>query len=830
MDALDVQSFIKGNSRFSMKPNVFANVGLFLTASFVCFLVCATSLYGGEKYCGENVGEKNVGEKSLSVSRLDVGVSGVYKNGYWTRVLVGWNNGTVKAVELETTDSDGTPFFTRYEVGAEEQEKKTLESGFVFPKANGKLVVRLISDSQEVVEEVFTPNVSDESDDGINFGAPISSKPIYVVVGDEKIGFSEAFAELRWKEERRPYIVRVDKISELPLDSRAFESIDKLFLTTSDPSVFENVRSDDKRMRAIYEWVERGGSVTLIAGAKSPALLKEGAALYDLAPGKKVADNPHEFRSVNSFVSDLRNVKNLAMTGSRSNPYLQTPVESDLKLGVVVEMQEAETPLLTVQPIGLGTVVYFAADLSVAPISNWSGRGRLLLKILGVNPDDSRVTSDASLFVKRGYSDWSGQIRSALDSFEGVKIVTFSVIATFLFIYLLVIAPIDWFVAKKLVKRPIVTWIVFPLSVVAFSTIAVLIVKSSTPNAPILNQAEVLDVDLESGIARDTTWLGFYSPYGKRYDFEMSTALPGAKTVCSTLFPLTLSGKGLGGAEQNNYSLRVWNEPYRIDSNVEKSKIERTPIASRSSKSFVGRSVFQMQDLLKSPKLVDDGLTLKGAVVNPFNAPIYSAYLLYKGGAYSLGTLAPGETVIDRGATRIEPSRILNEHRSSVPTSQASSWDSTSYNSASTRIPYILRTASFYEFGGGEDNFGIAKRLQGDVDLSAALRCGRAVVFGTMVDPFYEEYRPLNEFAKKSADALELENLNKKVAARQGEVVKSASEEALERYGDAGSSDDFFAALVSWKGNAKEEQVQRADKRTIVVRVVVPLEHSENKR
>jgi len=820
VDASDVQCFMREISWFNMKRSVLTNVGFFLAASFICFLVCTTSLCGKE----------SVDQESLSVSRLDVGVSGAYKNGCWTRVLVGWRNGTVKNVELETTDSDGTPFFTRYEVGVEEQEKKTLERGFVFPKANGKLVVRLISDSQEVVERVFEPKASDESDDGINFGAPISSKPIYVVVGDEKLGFSEAFAELRWKEERRPHIVKVGKLSDLPLDSRTYESIDKLFLTTNDPSVFENVRSDDKRMRAIYEWVERGGSVTLVAGAKSPSLLKEGAALYDLAPGKQVAENPHEFRSVNSFVSDLRNVKNLAMTGSRSNPYLQTPVESDLKPGVVVEMQEAETPLLTVQPIGLGTVVYFAADLSTAPISNWSGRGRLLLKILGMNPDDARVTSDASLFVKRGYSDWSGQIRSALDSFEGVKVVSFSLIATLLFIYLLVIAPVDWFVAKKLVKRPIVTWIVFPMSVVAFSVIAVFIVKSSTPNAPVLNQAEVLDVDLESGIARDTTWLGFYSPYGKRYDFEMSTVLPGAKTVCSTLFPLTLSGKGLGGAEQNNYSPRVWDEPYQIYSDVEKANIERTPIASRSSKSFVGRSVFQMKDLPKATQLIDDGLTLKGSVVNPFNVPIYSAYAIYKGGAYSLGTLAPGETAIERGATRIEPSRILNEHRSSIPTSQAGSWDSTSYNSASTRIPYILRTASFYEFGGGEDNFGIAKRLQGDVDLSASLRCDRAVVFGTIVDSCYEEYRPLDEFAKKSADALELENLNKKVAARQGEVSKNAGEEALERYGDAGSSDDFFAALVSWKGNAGEEPVQKAKKRTIVVRVVVPLERSENKR
>ncbi len=819
-DLINARRFWKTSSLFKIKRNVFANVGFFLIVSIICVLTNVPVLRSAEKTT----------EGSLSISCVDVGISGVYKNGYWTKVLIGWQNGTVKSVELETTDSDGTPLFLRYDVSAEEQEKNIIERGFTFPKSNGKLVVRLISDSQNVVEEVFEPGIKNEGDDWINFNVPVSSKPVYAVVGDEKLGFSEAFAELRWKEERRPHIVKINTISDLPLDARAYEAIDKLFLTTNDPNVFENVGCDDKRMRAIYEWVERGGSVVLVAGEKSPELLKEGAALWNLAPGKKVAEKPHEFRVVNSFVSDLRNVKNLAMTGSRSNPYLRTPVESDLKPDVKVEMQEAETPLLTVQPVGLGTVVYFAADLSVAPLANWTGRGRLLLKILGVDPDDVKATSDASLFVKRGYSDWSGQIRSALDSFEGVKVVSFSLIATLLFVYLLVVAPIDWFIAKKLLKRPITTWIVFPLSVVIFSTVAVLIVKSSTPKEPVLNQAEVLDVDLESGIARATTWLGFYSPCGKRYDFETSTILSKTEPLCSTFVPLTLSGKGLGGAEQNNYLPRVWDEPYQILSDSEKIGIVRTPIAPRSSKSFVCRTISKIKDLPKAPGLVDDGLTLKGSVINPFDVPIYSAYILYEGGAYSLGTLAPGETQIEQGTARVEPMRVLNEHRSSVPATQAGTWDSTTYNCVSTRIPYILRTASFYEFGGGEDNFGIAKRLQGDVDLSELLRCDRAVVYGTVVDPYYEEYRSSDELAKKSADALELENLNKKVADRKGEISKSASEEALERYGDAGTSDEFFSTLISWKEFGTEACVHNANKRTLVVRIVVPLKREGNER
>ncbi len=766
-----------------------------------------------------------------------VGIAGVYKNGFQTQVVLSWSpNLKIVRVELETSDSDGSSFSARRDLEEGEKDAGRVETRFVFPKANAKLTVRLFDEKGNEIKRVLTP--SDKRDEeqkgGELFKSPsLPSKPVFVTVGASSLGFSEAFAELRWKEERRPALVSVNSFDELPTDFRSYEVIDRLVITTANAAVFDGVKADSPQIQAIEQWVTRGGVVVLLADEKAIPLLGEGGALANLSPGSKIAERPQEFRSVNALVTELNNVKNLAMTGSKSNPYLRTPVIQELKKGAKVEMQEVETPLLVSRPFGLGSVIYFAGDLSVAPLAGWSGRGRLVLKILGLDADKTASKALSSNYVKRGYLDLSGQIRSALDSFKGVKIIPFSIMATVIFAYLLFIAPLDWFLAKKVVKRPNVTWITFPLFAVLFGFGAIVIANTATPKTPVLNQAEVIDVDMESGIVRDSSWIGFYSPTSERYELSLSPGVLNSESGGFPLLdegsslvdftPLALSGDGIGGSEQKSYTAKLWNGSYRVLSgSTSGADIVDVPMTTRSSKSFYGRWTANLKDVPKIPELVDDGLVLRGSVYNPFDVPIYSAFIIFQGGAYSLGTLAPGETPLPRGLTRIEPMRVLNEHQSSIPTEKSSNWNITSYNSSSARLPYILRTASFYDFGGGEDNFTIFKRLQRDVDLSESLRCGRAVVFGTIVDAHSDEYSENNELARRSVNALQDEQLNKKIAEQRGETFENAIEASVKKYGLVGTSDSFKPTKVEWRRSGKEEK-GGADERTVTARLIVPL-------
>ncbi len=738
------------------------------------------------------------------ITSVKVGVNGAYKTGFLTRLVVEFtptesSESSPLILSVESVDSDGAPFVMRKEATLDEARAGVIETVGLLTKATSDLTVRL-GESETTLKP------------GKDFAKPQSpSRPIYFVVGNDKIGLNEAFAEMRWNEERRPSVVKVDRITDLPTDYRAYEAVDRLILTTEDAAIYEGEDSPESpRMKAIERWVERGGNVVLLAGKKSLPLLKPEGTLGFLSPGTQVADKAHEFRAWSALTRELQNVKNLVMTGSKSSPFLETPVVTELKPGARVEIQEAETPTLVSRPVGLGSIVYFAANLSEPPISNWSGRGRLTAKLLGYNPDAAIGARSGGVgMVNRGYVDVSGQARSSADVFQTARPIPFAVIATLILVYLVVVAPLDWFIAKRLFKRPMITWATFPISALIFCGVAIAISESRTPKECAMNQYDLLDVDLTSGTVRNTTWIGLYSPYGARYDIKYAPSFDAVSDASVELRPLPLSGSGLGGSEHSSYAPKLWDRAYDVSAGA----ISGVPLAKRSSKSFYGRWTGRLE-LPKAEELRDDGLTLRGVLVNPFDVPIYSAYVITDRCAYSLGTLPPGETVLDAGAIRLDPQRALNEHRSSIPT-DATVYDANNYNSDSMRVPYILRAASFYDFAGGVELFGIEKRLVRDVDLSALLRCGRAVIYGTIVDPDNEVYRPSAEQVRQANDVTERERYQMKIAKQRGEVYKNARIETLEKYGLYGTSDKFASSDVTLDGLDTK-------RRFLVVRIVAP--------
>ena len=742
-------------------------------------------------------------DAALEASAVKVGVNGVYKNGFQTPVVAFWK-GAAERVELETLDSDGTPFVVAKTPSAAENEAGRAEFSIVLPKATASLTLRCVAEDGASVERTFKPEAR-SSESAVVFNKPASAaNAIYLVVGDDKIGIQEAFGALRWNEARRPTVVYVDSFAELPTDWRSYEAVERLILTTTRPEIYDAASAP--KIAAIERWTERGGDVATLAGEKAIPLLKEGGALAFFSPGTKVADAAHEFRAVNSLSANLEGVKNLAMTGTKSSPYLRVPVVSELKPNAVVGMREAETPIFVERPVGLGTVAFFAADLSTPPFANWTGRGVLWGEILGVSGVGAS-TASAPLYVKRGYRDISGQLRSANDIFDGVRAPSFALALILSFVYLLAVGPLDWFLAKKAFKRPSTTWATFPAFVLAFGALAVWATSSTRPNAPRLNQVDLLDVDVESGVVRNVSWLGAYAPRDGRRDvtFAATDATwfgKNAKFVeapSATLTPLPLAGDGVGGAEQRTFSPRVWDVPYSVATGDGASaRLEGVPFPARSSKSFLGRWTGRLETPAIGD-LFDDGVGLRGSIVNPLDVPIYSAFVVYPGGAYSLGTLAPGETKLERSAIRLEARRVLNEHRSSVPFDLAERWDSSEYNAASRRVPYILRAASFYNLGGGIEAFGLEKRLQADVDLSDLIRCGRAVVFGTIVDPEAEKYRPREE---------------KRTSAKK--TGKNDAELAVEKFGRFGSSESFAPTVAETSDAAPI-------RRTVVVRLVLPM-------
>src|SRR5208337_3627925 len=75
-------------------------------------------------------------------------------------------------------------------------------------------------------------------------------------------------------------------------------------------------------------------------------------------------------------------------------------------------------------------------------------------------------------FNPYGITDLSSQLRAALEQFPGVKLIPFGWVAFYIFLYILLIGPGDYFFLKKVLKRMELTWITFPTIVLTVSLLA----------------------------------------------------------------------------------------------------------------------------------------------------------------------------------------------------------------------------------------------------------------------------------------------------------------------------------------------------------------------
>ncbi len=91
------------------------------------------------------------------------------------------------------------------------------------------------------------------------------------------------------------------------------------------------------------------------------------------------------------------------------------------------------------------------------------------------------------------------QLDATQDEFPSVTRVTTWPVMGLLVAFLLVIGPFDYLLVHKLFKRPELTWVTFPLFVVAAAVSAVLWGTWAKGDRLLSNQLDIVDIDTASG-------------------------------------------------------------------------------------------------------------------------------------------------------------------------------------------------------------------------------------------------------------------------------------------------------------------------------------------
>ena len=150
---------------------------------------------------------------------------------------------------------------------------------------------------------------------------------------------------------------------------------------------------------------------------------------------------------------------------------------------------------------------------------------------------EKRRQSANNRLAYSGIGEFATQIQTALLRFPTVDRLSTWAIIGMLFAYLLAIGPLDYVFVHHVLKRPRLTWITFPVLVVAAAALSVWAARTHNGDTLIANQLDVLDFDASTNTLRSRSWVSIYSPETRRYQISL--------TPNEQLTDTSSSGKGL---------------------------------------------------------------------------------------------------------------------------------------------------------------------------------------------------------------------------------------------------------------------------------------------
>lgn len=306
-------------------------------------------------------------------------------------------------------------------------------------------------------------------------------------------------------------------VKRLPEVWFGYNGVDLMILSTENKEFLKALNNSPERLRAIAQWVRRGGRLVIpVAHASQPlvhALLQSEVAWQPPIPvvPPKSPGNVQDLA-----VLDLREVAgwtNVREAFQRLDPATLKPVPMEIalldpgkdRLGdweVFASTDEGRPAVARVR-YGMGQITYLAFSFDDAGFREWNRISQdqalqnLLKRVAPLAPD--KLGENMGGFMKGGdfSNDLTTELIAKLDNFD-VTIIPFGYVALFIVLYILVVGPLDFFLLKYVFKRLEWTWITFPAVVLGISVIAYFAAYALKGRDLKINKVDVVDFDLRT--------------------------------------------------------------------------------------------------------------------------------------------------------------------------------------------------------------------------------------------------------------------------------------------------------------------------------------------
>lgn len=690
-----------------------------------------------------------------------VGFDSTYKTGAWTpvRVTVPDLSGSTPAkIQFRAADDEGIPCVFENEVievapaPTAPSGSRTFEGFVSFGRRPAVLDVTLSCDGQQPWTDQWRPAHDGFVASTQQWILVIGAKPLQNVRQRSLATAARLLDRPRGQEVR---VLHLDDVNALPHRWMGYNAFDMIVMAGSAPGKWGQIQPS--QWTAIRNWTKLGGRLMTCVGEHADELFSN-PRITDLVPGEFVEQvvvpattKLEEFSGASDRLDVL--LENGRWPDSWRTSTGQGGVPMALlrdPLGTVLvgeSFRGGSIPLLVRDRYGLGERIFLALDIDSEPLRQWSGYHKFLMRLLKMTVDQQTGEQEAASgrVTHLGFGDISGQLRTALEQFPGVRLVPFALIGVFAACYVLLIGPLEYFGLSKLNDRMHWTWLTFPLSVAAVCGLSLFFVNQWKGTERKVNQIDLIDWDTETGVVRGTQWSHFYSPTSTVFDCQFDFVGPAAEVAqgaSSLLIWDGLPGISFGGMDASS-PLRPYTSPYRIQveagsnkpstdqAEIAGTRIESIPLPVASSRAIRGTWWN-----LKAPEVDSDfraqaDTYLQGSFTNPFQFEIRDSAIAYDRWYYKVGRVAANAPVtIERDQTPLGLKsqligRVVADDRHSI-----APWQQTNFD-----VSRIMEMIMFQGAAGGENYTRLVHRHHGELDFTPQLAAGKAVFVGQIRTP-----------------------------------------------------------------------------------------------
>ncbi len=653
-----------------------------------------------------------------------IGFLGAYKLGCWTPLAIEIHGGAQHwsgQVRVEVPDTDGVPTHVTRSIQVDQGSQQLVRLHVRVGQASSPIGVALLSEdgTTQAMRRFYLGSRVSQAAPG---GYPATNRLVLEVGGN--VGVDKLLqADETSNEQLATRIARIDDAADLPTKWYGYESVETILLSTSNVDLYRPLTETPDRLDALDEWVQRGGQLILFCGSSAEELIADDGVLRRFAPGqlqgmeRLTQPEPLAVFSGSEQVGKIRRL-NLSVPNlvDVSGQILASAGRSATSVPLVVRMRR-----------GFGEVVFVGLDFDQPPLNDWEGSISFLRRLLQWQSTDTSRQADQ----QRDATDLTNHLRNSLDQkFVGVSVIPFGLVAFLAGAYILLIGPGDYFFVRRVLNRPALTWLTFPLLVIGISILAYAIVDRMKGNQFRVNQVEIIDVDCTSeapsrGFARGTVYTHLFVPEVSSLDLTLQTNYLGrdiGESTDSLVSWFGLPGFSLGAMQASGSQTVVFEDGYSFADDL--SSMQMLPVQVWSTKTLAARWSATVEPQVQIKLRPDGEELIQGTITNESDVALDDCALLYNRWAYRIGTIPAGKSVEINDSMQPRTVRTLL-------TSATAGDERATRTSEDGTVPFIgvqwdvarlLKVMMFYKALNGEKYTNMLQRYQPFLDLSDALQ------------------------------------------------------------------------------------------------------------